>query len=230
MSLLRRHSTLRVAVAAGALFLFPSGRVLAGPITYLVTVNTSAINGTSGFLDFGFAPGNDSQNAFVTVSSFSSSGSLTGVPQVSGGVSGALPVAVTIDNSTQFNDYFQGFNYGTAITFLVTFGGPAVTSPNGTSTSGSTFGFGMFDGTGTNPLLTTDLNGNTFTVDVNLDGTTTITTFLSNSQGGAAVATVQPTPEPSAFVLVGLGLVAIALTHRRRSNPSSGAAGRAQTE
>jgi hypothetical protein len=177
----------------------------AGAITNRVTVNTSAINGTSGFLDFDFAPGNDSQSAFVTIANFSPGDSLTGVPQVNGSVTGTLLGTLTIDNSTQFNDYFQAFNYGTSIQFLLTFDGTALTAPDGVSTSGSTFAFGMFDSTGSNPLLTTDPNGNTFTVNVNLDGSTTITTFPSDGNGGPPAATVvAETPEPSYFLLVAL--------------------------
>jgi hypothetical protein len=183
--------------------------ILAEPITYRVTVNTGAISGTSGFLDFDFAPGSDSQSAFVTISDFSPGGSLTGLPQVNGGVSGSLPGTLTIHDSTQFNDYFQGFNFGPSSTFLLSFSGPALTSPNHTSTSGSTFGFGMFDRMGTNPLLTTDPNGNAFTVEVNLDGTTTTSAFSS------AATLQQSTPEPSELVALALCLAAIALTHRR---------------
>jgi hypothetical protein len=214
----RRYSILRFAALFVAVLLFEWAPVLATPITYLVTVNTSAISGTSGFLDFDFAPGNDSQNALVSMSNFFSSGSLTGSPQVNGGISGILPGILTIDNSTQFNDYFQGFDYGATLSFLLALSGPALSSPNGTSTSGSTFGFGMFDSTGINPLLTTDPNGNAFTVDVNLDGTTTIATFPPNFQGGPPVVTVKSIPEPSTPMMLLVALAGMALlVHRARS-------------
>jgi hypothetical protein len=121
---------------------------------------------------------------------------------VNGGVLGVLPGTVTIDNSTAFNDYFQGFHFGATIQFLLSFGGPAVTSPNGTSTSGSTFGFGMWNSTETNPLLTTDPNGFTFTVDLNLDGSTTPTTFPAATLESA-------TPEPAPFALLAFGLTVL---------------------
>lgn len=211
MRLLRDIQLLRIAVVAGLLALLPAGPLLASPIAYLVTVNTGKISSTSGFLDFGFAPGNDSQDAFVTIGSFVSDGSLSGSPQVSGGASGALPGAVTIDNtSQQFNDYFQGFEFGATIQFLLSFDGPAVTSPDGTS-SGSTFGFGMFeDSLGTIPLLTTDSFGNTFTVDVNPDGSTTLTTFPADAFGAPPVATLaSATPEPAPCALLALGLAVL---------------------
>jgi hypothetical protein len=186
---------------------------VASPITYLVTVDTASISGTAGFLDFDFAPGNDSQNAMVTIADFSSDGSLTGAPQVNGGASGILPGNVTIDNSTQFNDYFQGFSFGTTIQFRLSFAGPALSSPNGTSTSGSTLVFGMFDSTGSNPLLTSDPDGNALIVDVSLDGTTTVTTFASNAQGGTPAVTLQPVvpvPEPGTGIVLVFCLAGIA--------------------
>jgi hypothetical protein len=196
---------MRTIMLAAVVAVLAPAIISAGAIASLVTVNTSAISGTSGFLDFDFAPGNNSQSAFVTIDNFSPGAALAGVPQVSGGVTGNLPGTLTIDNSTQFNDYFQAFNYGISIQFLLTLDGPALTSPDGVSTSGSTFAFGMFDSTGSNPLLTTDSNGNTFTVDVNLDGSTTITTFPSDGNGGPPAATVvAETPEPSYFLLVAL--------------------------
>jgi hypothetical protein len=175
-------------------------------------VNTGAISGTSGFLDFNFAPGYDSQDASVTIGSFVPGGSLSASPppQVSGGASGALPGTVTIANSPlQYDDYFQGFDFGATIQFLLSFGGPAVTSPDGTS-SGSTFGFAMFDSTGANPLLTTDPSGNTFTVDVNPDGSTTLTTFPADEFGAPPVATLESaTPEPAPCALLALGLAVL---------------------
>lgn len=212
---------IRIALLIAVLCLLAPGTIFASIITYQVTVNTGAIDGTSGFLDFDFAPGNDSQSAFVSIDGFSPGGSLTGVPQVNGGVIGTLPGTLTIDNSTGFNDYFQAFNFGTSLQFVLTFEGPALTAPDGTSTSGSTFAFGMFDSTGNNPLLTTDPNGNTFTVDVNLDGGTTVTTFASDGNGDPPAATITAaTPEPSYFPLVALLLAVIAAG--RKYIPSSG--------
>jgi hypothetical protein len=207
---MRPHNQIfRVAVVAGALALLQAGPLFAGPITYSVTVNTGAIGGTSGFLDFGFAPGSGSQAAYATIGSFVSDGSLSGSPQVKGGVSGVLAGTVTIDNSTQLNDYFQGFDFGTTIQFLLSFAGPALASPNGTSASGSTFGFGMWDDSGTIPLLTTDQSGNTFTVDVNPDGSTTLTTFPA-ALGAPPVATLESaTPEPAPCALLALGLAVL---------------------
>jgi hypothetical protein len=191
--------------------LLTAGLAAASPITYTVSVNTAAISGTTGFLDFDLAPGNDSQSAFATISNFSTTGTLSGGPQVNGAVTGTLPGTLTIGNSTQFNDYFQGFTYGTSIAFKLAFSGPALSSPDKTSTSGSTFAFAMFDSTGANPLLTSDPNGNTFLVGVNLDGSTTVTNFLTASGGMPPATIVAAVPEPSTLALAVLDALVLTL-------------------
>ena len=204
-------SALRQAFYVAMAALLTSAPAAGTAVGYFVTVNTTAISGTNGFIDFSFAPGSDSQSAFVTISGFSTDGTLNPSPQLSGGATGALPGIVTIDNSTQFNDYFQSFDFQSDIAFTVLFDGPAVTAPNGTSTSGSTFTFSMFDSSGTNPLLTDDPNGSAFTVDLNLDGSLTPQTFSP-----PVVQDQSTIPEPPPFLLVG-SASAVWLALRRRA-------------
>jgi len=142
--------------------------------------------------------------ASLQILGFSSDGAPAGSPTLTGDVSGALPAALTFDNGTAFNDYFEGFTYGTSLVFDVYLYGPALTSPDGTSTSGSTFAFIMFsDAAGTIPVLTSDTtDGFAFTVDVNLDGTTTVTNFSSET----TISPASAVPEPSNFLLLGTAL------------------------
>src|SRR5271157_105570 len=187
----------------------------AGPITYGVTVDTSSILGTAGSLDFNFNPGPlVTQAASLQILSFSSDGSLAGGPSLTGDVSGALPATVTFDNGSGFNDYFEGFTYGSTLTFRVYLYGPALCCPDGTSTSGSTFAFSMFsDPAGTIPVLTTDtVNGFAFTVDVNLDGTSTVTNFSPET----SIVAVSAVPEPSSVVLLGSALASFGKLLRRK--------------
>src|ERR1035441_9156374 len=172
--------------------------VASADIMYQVTVDTSAISGTAGSLDLQFNPGPlVSQSAFLQILSFASNGTLAGSPQLTGDVNGTLPGTLTFDNGTGLNDYFEGFTFGSNLLFDVKLYGPAVNSPDGLSTSGSTFAFSMFcDAAGTIPALTTDTtNGFAFTVDVNLDGTTTMTNY--SSQTTVAPVTSSGTPEPA---------------------------------
>ena len=161
--------------------------VASADITYQVTVNTSSISGTTGSLAFQFNPGPlVTQSASLRILNFRSDGTLAGAcPCSTGDGSGQLPATLTFDNGTAFNDYFDSFKFGTTISFDVSLYGPALSTPDGVSTSGSSFVFSMFsDLAGTVPVLTSDTtHGFALRVDANLGGTTTVT----DSSPGAAV-------------------------------------------
>jgi len=185
-------------------------------VVYQVTVNTGSISGTAGSLDFNFNPGPTGvvQAASADVFNFGGTGTLTGAPSLTGDVSGVLPATVTLDNGTGFNDYFVGFTYGSSLSFDVELSGPAVNSPDGVSTSGSMFAFSMFsDSAGTVPVLTTDTtDGYAITISVNLDGSTTLTNYSQETTGSP----LAPVPEPSSLALLGVGLLGLAVTNRRK--------------
>lgn len=193
------------------LFLVAASAVSGNPITYDVTVNTSSVAGTAGSLDFQFNPGPlVSQSASLQILNFSSDGSLAGSPTLSGDVTGLLPATLTFDNLTGFNDYFDGFTFGSTLSFKVSLFGPALSSPDGTSTSGSTFAFSMFsDPGGTLPTLTSDtVNGFAFLADVDLAGLTNITNSSSQT---SIVPEQSAVPEPAGFGLAAAVLSILAL-------------------
>jgi hypothetical protein len=136
-------------------------------------------------------------------------------------VSGTLPGTLTFDNGTALNDYFEGFTFGSTLSFDMSFYGPALSSPDGTSTSGSAFAFSMFsDPDGATPALTSDdVDGIALTVNVNLDGSTSLTNF--SSQTSVEPAGVSSVPEPSSLaeILLLLGLVSAAGASGCRSKP-----------
>jgi hypothetical protein len=162
-------------------------RVASADVTYQVTVNTSSISGTTGSLDFQFNPGPlVTQSASLRILNFRSDGTLAGAcPCSKGDASGQLPATLTFDNGAAFNHYLDNFTFGTTISFDLSLYGPALSTPDGESTSGSSFVFSMFsDLAGTIPVLTSDTtHGFALRVDANLGGTTTVT----NSSSEAAV-------------------------------------------
>jgi hypothetical protein len=211
---MRQHSALFIAS-----FLCFATAASAAPITYQILVDSSSIAGTAGSLDFNFDPGPLTfQFASLQILNFTSDGTLagcpTGGPCPTGDVDGQLPSVVTFDNGTEFNDYFEGFTFGTTISFNVSLYGPALSAPDGVSASGSTFAFSMFsDGLGTIPVLTSDTaDGFAVTVGVNLDGTTTVTDFSAQTVG-------QVSPEPGALSQIALAIglwIAVRFWRQRR--------------
>jgi hypothetical protein len=183
--------------------------------SYDVTVDTSSISGTVGSLDFNFNPGPFvTQAASLQILNFSSDGTLAGNCSCGiGDVSGQLPATLTFDNGTGFNDYFDGFTFRSTLSFEVSLYGPAISSPDGVSTSGSTFAFSMFsDAAGTIPVLSFEPSyGFAFVVDVNLDGTTT----GLNYSVFPGLFTVVSTPEPGGLLLLGMGLAFVGVLRWR---------------
>jgi len=73
---------------------------------------------TAGALDFEFNPGPlVTQAASLQILKFTSDGTLTGNPVLTGDIAGKLPGTLTFNNGTAFNDYFSGFTYGSTLSF-----------------------------------------------------------------------------------------------------------------
>jgi hypothetical protein len=189
----------------------------AAPIAFNVLVNTSSVAATTGFLDFQFNPVNGtSQAATLTVTNFTG-GTLGGAPSTSGNISGTLPSTLTFVNSAALNEYFQGFTYGASFGFTVTLSGPAIDTPNGIATAGSTFGLGLYD-SGSNPILTNQGKSTGFAgeIDINLNGTATPTAFPNFTAPSVVSFTpVSAAPEPGSFVLSGIPIAFVILRRVR---------------
>ncbi len=192
--------------------LFTYVGVLQAASTVTLSVDTSTFSGTAGSLDFQFNPGPlITQPATVQILGFTG-GSFSGPSQLNGSVSGGpLPAAVTMNNTNALNEYFEGFTFARSILFTLSFSGPAITAPDGVSTSGSLFAFSMFsDAAGTVPAPTTDSNGLAATVEVGLDGSLTTR---------AVSPAVLFTPEPASLGMAAgaLGFLAFASLKKRLS-------------
>jgi len=189
----------------------------ASAVTYQITVDTSSIPSSpdGGSFEFQFNPGPmQSQAASLQILNFSSDGVLRDSPVIIGNVSGSLPLMVTFDNGASFNDYFQGFTYGSTLSFKVVISGPALDSPDGVSTSGSLFAFSLFsDALGTTPVPFTEVtNGLAFIADVNLDGMVTLTNYTAET-------TISAVPIPAAVWLFGSVLGGLAIFGKRSKRP-----------
>jgi hypothetical protein len=194
------HSLLKKISLAAAAILAPA--LLSADSLYSVIVNTAPIQGQSGYLDFELGSGPNAPLASVSVTQFSTNGSLApGRDQVTTGVAGRLPASVTLTNSTQFVDYFAGFQFGTQLSFTLN-----VMNFPATSNSGNTFAFGLYGADGATPLGANDGFGNSLLVQINPNGTSSIQSF------NPAVALNTAVPEPASaglFVVAALGSAAL---------------------
>jgi hypothetical protein len=173
---------------------------------FAITVNTSSLQGTSGYLDFQFNPGNPPVDAAsATIMNFTTDGTLTAALPNIGDVSGALPGQVVINNTQGLNEYTQGFTYGSFFDVFVNLTIPTI---SGTATGGSSFTLDAQD-SNFNSLL-----GGFPAVEIDLDATTGQPSITNNSGGAAAVTNV--TPEPDSLWLAGLGLAGLVVARRRQ--------------
>jgi hypothetical protein len=170
-----------------------------------VTVNTSSLDNSSGYLYFQFTPNpNNSLAATAQILGFNTDGTLgsvapgaiPGSATSSSGyyVTGTLPGTVTFANTNNINDYNQAISFGDKISFDLVLNQTGIDPA-----SGSTFLMGLYqDAAGATPLVTSD--GFVFAVNVNgFDGSATPTVFAS----GTAV------PEPGVALLLCSGLIGL---------------------
>lgn len=170
--------------------------------TYLVSIDTSTVSGLAGSLFFSFGPGAPPFDpATAAVSGFT--GGTLGP--------GILPGDLVLDNSAPAF-YQQAFTFGSQITFLLTFAGPAISSPNPGATGGTDFALFLLDNSDS-PLLTDDPNGSILDASIEAGtGNVSFTTFPN--AGGGSVVSVAVAPEPGTAILFLLVLVGHALACR----------------
>jgi PEP-CTERM motif len=199
---------------------------------YIFSVDPSGLSGQPGYLDMQFNPGilPGTQLAYATASANSYFSPAPWIIQFASSVKiGDVRSELEFDhvyftNDTPYNDYFIPTIYGHALDYLsISFDGPAITSPDGTSTSGSTFAISFFD-QNMNPVLTNNPDGFAALIQLNPDGTTTPETFPNTDGGPSALTVIYPppptstTPEPTTMLLVATGLSGIIGLARQRAH------------
>lgn len=111
--------------------------------------------------------------------------------------------ALSLDNQTVFNDYFQPIDFGTTESFNVTLNGPTALGGGP-----SAFNIAFYAADGATSLLTVSPDGNAGQIVVNPDGTTAVATFASGPNAGSALtitaAVSSSVPEPADLMLLSI--------------------------
>jgi hypothetical protein len=208
--MLANFLTLRTAVAALALA-FGSTAALADT-TLAVSIDTRLF-GDAGWIDFQYSPGNLglSPATSVTLSGFEGFDAGADVETTSQ-VSGSLASGYVIGNGEYSNSLLHAVDFGGVLRFNVTFSG------DNTDPSGSGYG-SLFAVYAYNTGFTTDL-GNSAADDRRLVSATwspaTGTGGTLAYQSYSSVATISAVPEPSSWLMLGIGAMLVAGAARRR--------------
>ncbi len=173
-------------------------------VSLAVTVDTSALAGTSAQLAFDLIDGDGVSNNSATISGFATTGTL-GAASSTGGVSGTLvPGPIIISDTAFFNELLQGITFGSSLAFTLEL------TTNFAGGLPDSFSFFLLNSAGTSSLVTTNLLGDAlFLIDI--VGSPTGNILVATSTSPSVPASVIPlaVPEPRTLVLLGLGLAAL---------------------
>jgi hypothetical protein len=182
---------------------------------YDVTLNTTGLSGSSGYLAFDFSDGDGVNNNTVSITSFVTDGGLTGATSSAGGASGTLPGNLSITDSSFFNESLQQVTYGTSLSFRVTL---SQAFAGGTQDE---FSFFLLNASGTGSAVpTSDPAGldSVFIVDVTGTPGGSLQAFTTTAPGiSFQIAPLQSSaPEPGTMGLAALPLLGLFLVKRTR--------------
>ena len=201
---------MKIKLLVIALIMFAASSAFAS-LGYDVTVDTSSLIGTTGYLYLEYTTGNNNTaTSTATVQNFASDGTLgaTVVSTIPNGgkyVTGTLPGAVSFtsgNSDAETSDYTQAITFGNSLYFNVLLPTGAAT------TAGSNLSLWLSaNADGSGPLKTID--GMLLDISLNADGTATAVV-------ADAGTTANPTPIPAAAWLLGSGLMGLVGLRRRK--------------
>ena len=175
--------------------------------TWYVDVDTRALIGQSGWLDFQFNPADLAAPASsATVTAFSPVAGAAGAP--SGDVTGNLGSVLVLGNSQVFNDWLQSYAFGSALRFTVEIKVPV---PNNLD-SGTAFSLSLYDSS-FNSLLADPVWGAALVINATDSGA-----FEVLAQTAPVSLSASPVPEAVAAWLLLSGLLVVGWLHQRRGS------------
>ena len=189
-----------VILAATLAFSSIGGNAIAAMIS--VSVDTSPIEGSSGFLAFNFIDGDGVVNNQVVISDFATNGT-RGDLFFEGGANGSLiPGPLVIDDSELFNEALQEMGFGSSLSFRLEFTteGPLNSAPDQFSfflLDADFFPFATSD-VFASALFIVDIVGEQLSPEVFVSDFATVN--LTETGNDVSV------PEPSTFAILALGL------------------------
>lgn len=168
--------------------------------TVQVTVDTSALSGTSASLSWDLTDGDPGASTTAIITGFSTSGSFDAGQATSvGGVSGSLPGPVTITDTDFFNSLLQPVTLGTAVSFTLNM----TTAASGQGVP-DTLAFLLLTEDGLASLVATDLLGDAL-LTLEADGTSGGLLLVAGAtEPSVPVAATRTTaiPAPAALLLL----------------------------
>jgi hypothetical protein len=180
---------------------------------YQVTIDTTSLTGTSGFLNFQVGVLGTTDPLSIVLSDFLFDGALNPAEKdlclgespcpISGeiGTDPSVTFENTPNNPPAFIDYLQPVVFGSQISFRLFFSGLALDNPS-QATGSTSFEIVLFDDD-FRPVLSDDPSIGSIVSFLVEDGDLSFTNFSTNGE-----ADVSEVPEPGTLALVGLGLLA----------------------
>ena len=181
-------------------------------------IDTSAIVGQSGYLEFQFNPNTDGTTPLdSSVKVFNFTGGTLGAVDTPVNVTGSLPSGATISNTDAINGFQQLFTFGNTLGFDTSFpfllDTKNILGSFAVPDAGNTFQFFVLDAS-KDPFATTDTSGNDALVKISqgFDGSLAASQYRLN----APASVPEPSSGVSLMLLSALVLIPVGLAVRKQ--------------